>query len=58
MNNMKEKLINKIGGRVAVSLGKASINLSEKSFSTCCDFFLYEPKISIELLKANTEKNA
>lgn len=56
MKNMREKLFDKIGENVAISLGKASIRLGEKSFSICTNFFFYEPKISIELLKANIKK--
>jgi cyclic lactone autoinducer peptide len=56
MNNMKEKLLNKIGAKVAVKLGEASISLSQKSFRSSCDWFAYEPKISKELLKSIIEK--
>jgi cyclic lactone autoinducer peptide len=56
MNNTKEKLINKIGQKVAVKLGEASISLGEKSFGICPLGFLYEPKIAKELLKSILEK--
>lgn len=56
MKNMKEKFLSKIGEKVALKLGQASIRLSERSFSSCFDFFSYEPKISVELLKTTIEK--
>lgn len=56
MSNMKEKMFSKIVEKVTVKIGEESIKLSEKSVDYCLFFFSYEPKISIELLKANKKE--
>lgn len=43
-NNLKEKLIDKLGNTI--------INMGEKSTRDCVIFGIYEPEISIELLKS------
>lgn len=58
MRNMKENLLNKIGEKTANVLGDASIKLCKKSFDKCMWFLCYEPKIPMEILKENMEKES
>lgn len=56
MKNMKDVLINKIGGGFSEALGEISIKISDRSMGKCGFFAMYEPKIPLELLKENIKK--
>lgn len=56
MKNMKENLFNKLGEKLAINLGEASIKLSEKAMGKCFIGAIYEPKVPIEMLKETIDK--
>lgn len=51
MKSMKTKLLNKMIGKMACSLGQTSIKISEKAMKQSCFLGVYETKIPMELLK-------
>jgi len=59
MRNMRAQLHNmggKMGMKIVRGLGEASIKISEQAMGKCIIFGIYEPRISVEMLKENMQK--
>jgi cyclic lactone autoinducer peptide len=52
---MREQLY-EMGEKIVKGIGEATIKVGEKSVSKCIIFGIYEPKVSIEVLKENIKE--
>ncbi|APF23474.1 cyclic lactone autoinducer peptide [Clostridium butyricum] len=56
MKTTKKILSNRLCNKIAHSLGKTSIKISEKAMHKSCFCGVYETKIPMELLKNSNQK--